>query len=49
MGFKNYLKKTQVVTKKQLRFVGLKFEEFLQLLVCKSIKACQVKSFIIWQ
>lgn len=27
MGFKNYFEKTQVSTKKQLRFVGLKFEE----------------------
>lgn len=27
MGFKNCFERTQVPTKKQLRFVGLKFEE----------------------
>lgn len=49
MGLKACFEKTQVVSEKRLRFVGLKFEEFLLLSVCTGIKARQVKSFIIWQ
>lgn len=57
MVLKNYFEKTQVPTKKQLRFVGLKFEEpFGDGYVNKNksclswfVSAHQAKNFIIRQ